>query len=68
MMQKALEEQELLRSQILALKKSNKAKYEEITKALKVLEEECGSEVWKDAEKPVDCENNLFIGLREKLN
>ena len=68
--QKALEERALLRSQILALKKSNKAKFDEIIKALKVLEEECNSDVWKDAEKPVDCnsENNLFIGLKADLN
>ena len=68
--QKALEERALLRSQILALKKSNEAKYKEIINALDVLEKECNSDVWKDAEKPVDCnsENNLFIGLKADLN
>ena len=67
--QKALDGQELLRSQLLALKKSNKAEYDRVYSALETLEAECKSEVWEKAIKPVDCDatKNLFIGLKDKL-
>lgn len=66
--QKALEGQELLRSQILALEKTNKAEYDRIVNALDVLEKECKSDVWNGGNKPADCDaNNPFIGLRAKL-
>lgn len=67
--QKALDGQELLRSQLLALKKSNKAEYDRIYSALEILEAECKSDVWKNATKPADCDatKNLFLGLKDTL-
>lgn len=69
--QKALEGQELLRSQILAMKKSNKTEYDRIIAALDTLEAECASDVWNGdgVTKPADCDaaTNLFIGLKAKL-
>ena len=53
--QKALEDDELLRSQLLVLKKDNSAQYNEIIKHLKSLQKECANEVWADAEKPEIC-------------
>lgn len=68
--QKALEDQELLRSQILVLKKSNKAEYDKIMNALDELETVCNDNtLWNGATKPSDCdaEQNPFIGLRGLL-
>jgi len=53
--QKALEDDELLRSQLLVLKKDKSAQYDEIIKHLKSLQKECASDVWADAEKPEIC-------------
>ncbi len=71
--QKALEGQELLRSQILALKKSNQSEYNRIINALTDLENVCNdNSLWAGAgmERPNDCnpDQNPFIGLREMLN
>ena len=68
--QKALDGQELLRSQLLALKKSNKAEYDRIYSALETLEAECKKlEALENATKLDDCDadKNLFIGLKDKL-
>lgn len=70
--QKALEGQELLRSQILVLKKDNQSEYNRIVKALEDLESVCKDDsLWENTGmiKPSDCDvSNPFIGLREKLN
>lgn len=71
--QKALEGQELLRSQVLALKKNNQSEYNRIINALDDLESVCNdNSLWADAgmERPQDCnpDQNPFIGLREMLN
>lgn len=68
--QKDLEGQELLRSQLLALKKSDKAEYDKIYKALETLEKECNNKnVWTTGtKKPAECDpSNMFIGLKDKL-
>lgn len=68
--QKALDGQELLRSQILALQKSNKSEYDRIIRALNDLESVCNdNQLWAGSDKPQDCDaaNNHFIGLRDKL-
>lgn len=69
--QKALEGQDLLRSWILELEKSNKAEYDKIIAALDKLEAECASDIWSadGVEKLDDCDPNKndFIGLRVKL-
>ncbi|MEE1110872.1 MAG: hypothetical protein UIH99_01525 [Alphaproteobacteria bacterium] len=68
--QKALDGQELLRSQILALQKSNKSEYDRIIRALNDLESVCNdNQLWSGSAKPQDCDaaNNHFIGLRDKL-
>lgn len=68
--QKSLSPKELLRSQILALKKSNPAEYDRIIKALNELETVCNDNtLWDGSTKPADCDaaNNNFIGLRDTL-
>lgn len=68
--QKDLEGQELLRSQLLALKKSDKAEYDKIYNALETLEKECNNKkVWTaGTKKPAECDpSNMFIGLKDKL-
>ena len=56
--QKALSGDELLRSQLLALKKDNPTQYKEIMQHLKSLKEACeDSSVWvSGVEKPEDCD------------
>ena len=68
--QKALSDQELLRSQILVLKKSNQSEYDRIVKALDELETVCNNKaLWTGTNKPSDCdaESNPFLGLRDLL-
>lgn len=66
--QKSMEGQELLRSQILALKKSNETEYNRIIKALEDLEQVCANDELWDEQKPSDCDpTNPFIGLRTLL-
>jgi len=57
--QKALSDDELLRSQLLVLKKDNSAKYNEVIEHLKSLKKACeDSAVWVvDSEKPEACNN-----------
>lgn len=69
--QKALSGQELLRSQVLTLKKSNLTEYNRIINALNQLESVCNDDLlWGGIERPQDCnpDKNPFIGLREMLN
>ncbi|MBQ7056079.1 MAG: hypothetical protein IJN91_04075 [Alphaproteobacteria bacterium] len=69
--QKDLEGQELLRSQLLSLKKSNKTEYNKIYNALETLESECNNKsVWTGStKKPAECDpsKNVFLGLKDKL-
>lgn len=67
--QKALEGQDLLRSQILTLKKSNETEYKRIIKALEDLEAVCADDMLWGGQKPSDCDAtyNPFIGLRTLL-
>lgn len=69
--QKDLEGQELLRSQLLSLKKSNKTEYDKIYNALETLESECNNKtVWTgNTQKPAECDpsKNVFLGLKDKL-
>lgn len=68
--QKSLAPKELLRSQVLALKKSNPSEYGRIINALDELETVCNDEdLWQGTNKPSDCDEstNLFLGLRDTL-
>lgn len=69
--QKDLEGQELLRSQLLSLKKSNQTEYKKIYSALETLESECNNKtVWTgNTQKPAECDpnKNIFLGLKDKL-
>ena len=68
--QKDLEGQELLRSQLLSLKKSNKTEYNKIYNALETLESECNNKsVWTgNTQPPAECDpSNIFLGLKDKL-
>ncbi|MBE6460771.1 MAG: hypothetical protein E7007_02585 [Alphaproteobacteria bacterium] len=69
--QKALEGQELLRSQVLALKKNNQSEYNRIINALDDLENVCNDKsLWNtDSDRPQDCnpDTNPFVGLRNML-
>lgn len=55
--QKALEGDELLRSQLLVLKKENGSEYDQFIRNLKILKQECESKVWDTAPdgKPEEC-------------
>ena len=56
--QKALSQDELLRSQLLVLKKDNPSQYNEVMRHLENLKRECESSVWAESgeAKPSDCE------------
>lgn len=56
--QKALSGDELLRSQLLVLKKDNPSQYNEVMRHLENVKRECESSVWEEsgATKPEDCE------------
>lgn len=58
--QKALDGDELLRSQLLVMKKDNVAQFNEIMGHLESLHEECTSDVWEDAEKPAVCSEHNY--------
>ena len=68
--QKALEGQDLIVSQLKALKKDNPSEYERVVSAISDLEAFCDNPaVWGGTEKPRDCDasENNFMGLLEKL-
>ena len=54
---KSLSQDELLRSQLLVLKKDNPSQYNEVMRHLEDLKRECESDVWaeNDATKPAEC-------------
>ena len=54
--QNALTGDELLRSQLLVLKNDSPSEFDDIKDALEILADECDSDVWKDAERPDECE------------
>lgn len=66
--QAALDETELLISQIKELERKDIAEYNRVMNAMKVLDETCDKE-WT-CEKPVECDaaNNPFRNLRDKLS
>lgn len=53
--QKALKDNELLRSQLAVLKKEDNAKYQQIMAQLRSLAKECESSIWANEEKPDAC-------------
>lgn len=57
--QKALDGDELLRSQLLVLKKDNSSQYKTFINQLKILKKECESDIWNtgDAKKPDECDS-----------
>ncbi len=68
--QKSLENDALLRSQLLVLKKDNDPRYNEIIGHLEELQKECSSDVWAntDTAKPKECEKHNYeylLGVRE---
>lgn len=65
---KSLSQDELLRSQLLVLKKDNSAQYNEIVKHLESLQKECASDVWADAEKPDVCGEHNYEYLLSVKN
>ena len=69
--QKALEGQELILSQLKALKKDNSTEYNRVVRAIRDLHQACDdADVWANAEKPKDCDasENNFLGLLDKLD
>lgn len=54
--QNALTGDELLRSQLFVLKNDSPSEFDDIKDALEILADECDSDVWKDAERPDECE------------
>jgi len=65
---KSLSQDELLRSQLLVLKKDNSAQYNEIIEHLESLQKECASDVWADAEKPEVCDAHNYkylLGVKD---
>ncbi len=54
--QKALSDDELLRSQLLVLKKDNKSQYDSVMQSLRDLKKNCENPEWGNGEKPSACE------------
>lgn len=67
--QNALKGDELLRSQLLVLKKDNDPRYGQIIKHLESLQEACGSNVWESSTgKPEICDEHDYkylLGVKE---
>lgn len=59
--QKALEGGELLRSQLLVLKKDNVASFNKFRDGMQTLYKECNSDVWASAEKPAECTDGIIL-------
>lgn len=54
--QKSLDGDELLRSQLAALKKDSPSQYTKLRNLLTTIKTECESDVWKDTTKPAECD------------
>lgn len=66
--QKGLNDDELLRSQLLVLKKEYPSQFEEFITSMETLRDECKRDIWDAAEKPEECkkynyEYVLSLGL-----
>lgn len=63
--QKALKDDELLRSQLAVMKKDSPAKYKQLMDQLKILKTECESSIWADnkVEKPEGCTKYSYTYL-----
>ncbi len=65
--QKALADDELLRSQLLALKKEKPTQYSAFLQSLKELKAECENSIWNTVGKPAECTNLDYDDLIRAL-